>query len=101
MTDEAEKGPEEVKEPKTGGPEDPIFIQITMHPGGAIHIHGPAGNPVLFLGLLEVAKQRVLIQGLQAEMRAQVEQQEKQTVTGPRLYTPDGIRIVPKRMGGN
>jgi hypothetical protein len=73
-----------------------VSILITMDNAGEMKVEGPMNDPVLFLGLLELAKTRFLSRMTQAELLTKLSKMEPPAEENPAPgnRTPAGL-IVP------
>ena len=89
MTNNVSKGPDGPDIKPSGESEVVDSIVIQRLKDGSIAINGPAGDPVLFLGLLEVAKSRLVVSMVMGEL-AQQQAMAKRLQTMATLVSPDG-----------
>lgn len=73
-----------------------VSILITMDNAGEMKVEGPMNDPVLFLGLLELAKTRVISRMTQTELLLKLDKMKppEEEEAGPGKRTPAGL-IVP------
>ena len=76
-------------EEQTQDPNAPVIIRLELRSDGSFSVSGPLNNPILFLGMLGMAQQRLQTRMLEIEMM----QAKKEQADKPRLYTPDGVRV--------
>lgn len=90
MTDEQGQDPGGAPKADGGAENGPqaIRIVIELEPKGDLRITGPVGDPVLFLGMLDMARARVIVQMAAGQMRQELLDASAKT----KLWTPDGMR---------
>jgi len=72
-----------------------VSILITMDNLGEMKVEGPMNDPVLFLGLLELAKTRVISRMTQTELLLKLDKMKSpEEEEAPKGRTPAGL-IVP------
>lgn len=68
----------------------PLRIEIELHPNGDLQVKGPVSDPVLFFGMLEMARARVVMQMTMGQFHREVVKAEAKA----KIWTPDGIKVV-------